>query len=270
MPDKKFLEEFPLYKKLEMQVPANLLDVPRPSINVHCGVCQSIQTFKMQNYYGILPHTLINVPVDSAGKIVEARYLCSSCEKYEHVFLLKFDDEGSFVKKAGQFPPWEISIGKDLAKVLGEHRQEYQRGLICESQGFGIGAFAYYRRIVESIIDNFLQELDKIIDDKEKERYKKALEETRKTKCASDKIALVKDLLPSSLRPEGMNPLGILHDQLSKGIHGERDEECLHFAGVMRNAIEFLVGRILQAGEQSRQFTDGMKKLLDKKRQRTD
>ncbi|MFZ0548883.1 MAG: hypothetical protein WAM60_25760, partial [Candidatus Promineifilaceae bacterium] len=56
------------------------------------------------------------------------------------------------------------------------------------------------------------------------EQYQFALAETKKTTITQDKINLVKDLLPAILRPDGMNPLSILHSSLSKGLHAESDE----------------------------------------------
>jgi len=170
--------------------------------------------------------------------------------------------------KVGQFPPWDISVDQNLAKILGDHLTSYKHGLICESQGYGIGAHAYYRRIVETIIDQLLTELEQLIGENEREKYKEALEQTKKTKVAQEKIALVKDLLPVSLRPRGMNPLGLLHDQLSSGLHAETDEQCLEIAEAIRNALNFLVKQVMQAQAEAKQFTDSMKKLLDKKSQK--
>ena len=49
------------------------------------------------------------------------------------------------------------------------------KGLVSESQGYGIGAFAYYRRIVEEIIDEMLKQIGDLISGVDKERYAAAL-----------------------------------------------------------------------------------------------
>jgi hypothetical protein len=125
--------------------------------------------------------------------------------------------------------------------------------LTCESQGYGIAAFSYYRRIIEEIIGEEL------------ERYKTALEEVQKTIVTNEKIALVKDLLPSTLRAEGSNPLALMHSTLSEGLHAESDEECLQSAMECREIIVFLVNQINDSKANTKKFTDSMKNLLDKK-----
>ena len=60
------------------------------------------------------------------------------------------------MKKVGQSPAWDIVMDKELESLLGDHAYFYKSGLICESQRYGIGAFAYYRRIVEEVIDELL------------------------------------------------------------------------------------------------------------------
>ena len=84
-------------------------------------------------------------------------------------------------------------------------------------------------------------------------------------RSTQDKINLVKDLLPSILRPGGNNPLGILHSQLSKGLHSQTDAECLEDANHIKSILIFLVNQIMQSKQSAKAFTDSMKLLLDKK-----
>ncbi|MGA2853350.1 MAG: hypothetical protein ABSE90_04395, partial [Verrucomicrobiota bacterium] len=135
----------------------------------------------------------------------------------------------------------------------------------CESQGYGIGAYAYYRRIVETIIDQLLESVMDLVPDVDKPRYLAALQKTKQTIVAKEKIELVKDLLPEILRPSGQNPLGLLHDFLSGGLHIGSEEECLENAQQIREVLVFLVNQIIRSQSSSKQFTESMKKLLDKK-----
>lgn len=136
---------------------------------------------------------------------------------------------------------------------------------MCESQGYGIAAFSYYRRITEDIIDELLDSISDLIDIENKAQYQTALERTKKTRVTQEKIDLVKDLLPPILRPKGMNPLGVLHSQLSEGLHAETDEACLENAGHVREVLTFLVNQIIQSKESSKKFTESMQAILDKK-----
>ena len=55
------------------------------------------------------------------------------------------------------------------------------------------------------------------------------------------RIAAVKELLPKTLRPDGLNPLGTIYQALSDGLHGRDDEHCLTLAADLRTALDFLI-----------------------------
>ena len=167
--------------------------------------------------------------------------------------------------KIGQFPAWEIEPDETISLMLGEHADYYKKGLVCESQGYGIGAFAYYRRIVEEIIDQLLSEIADLLAGSDRESYLIALEKTKQTRVTQEKIDLVKDLLPPILRPAGMNPLGVLHHALSEGLHAESDERCIELAASIRQIIVFLAHQVAASRAASRTFTESMRKLLEKK-----
>ena len=243
--------------------------IATPAINGNCPTCKQMQTYNMENTYGENEY----VP---SGHIFQLIYKCAGCGRNTKRFFIYFfnkniknkddkDVETLFMKKIGQYPAWGIEVDKELEKVLGNGKEYYKKGLICESQSYGIGAYAYYRRITEDIIDELLNSIYDLIDEREKEKYKKALEDVAKTRVASKKIELVKDLLPQSLRPEDLNPLAILHSSLSVGLHGQSDNACLEKADDIKSVLTFLVNQISKHKESSTQFTDSMRKLLDKK-----
>lgn len=62
-----------------------------------------------------------------------------------------------------------------------------------------------------------------------------------------------------------MNPLGILHSELSEGLHAETDENCLEIAAHVREILTFLVNQVIQSKSSATKFTDSMKAILDKK-----
>jgi hypothetical protein len=87
----------------------------------------------------------------------------------------------------------------------------------------------------------------------------------KNTRVTQEKIELVKDLLPDILRPDGLNPLGVLHSKLSEGLHAESDEECLEVAHSIREIMTFLINQVIKSKESSKAFTESMRKILDKK-----
>lgn len=282
--DFKLFEEYPLYRKLHIKLPKHYGGPPDPhrqsltfpAIHLICPVCKSENTFVVRSVdLGIRQKDQLpgyqQDPYFIGGKSAFVPYACSSCKDYHQFYFLYFDIDLSYVMKIGQYPAWSVAVEKNLAGVLGAYENMYHKGLICESQGYGIGAYAYYRRIVENIIDKLLDLISDLLEENEETAaYKEAHQKAKISTIAKDKITLVKDLLPSSLRPDNMNPLGILHDTLSVGIHTKTDEECLDLAGHIRETLVYLVKRINLAREEkesSRSFTTSMRKLLDKKKE---
>lgn len=269
MPNKEFVEEYPLYRKYKVDnMPSTLDKFPKVQINMSCPICKSNQTFSMRNEY-FENAGYMNAP--SGGKGVRLLYKCTHCEKFERFFFIKIggDKSDTWLMKIGQYPAWEISGEPNVERLLGAHAEYYKKGLICESQGYGIGAFGYYRRIVEETIDELLSEIADLISGEELEKYNDALSKTKETIVTAEKIELVKDLLPPILRPDGMNPLSALHSALSQGLHAESDEDCLDLAQHCREVLVFLVNQVAASKETSKSFTNSMRRLLDKKSERS-
>ena len=279
MPDKEFLESYALYRKFKVDLEEEADNIPMPRINLYCKNCKSMQTFVLtdkKDRFGLtltriarsnaLTEFPVEVPIDnpSSGEILNIIYTCVGCGKSKQSYSIKIGEDRDYVMKVGQYPPWEISVDKNLKKILREHEETYKKGLTCESQGYGIAAYAYYRRIVEEIIDELLESITDLISVEDKEKYIKALEEAKKSHNAQDKIAIVKDFLPPILMPEGNNPLKLLYSQLSGGIHSLSDEECLEKASYIRNILLFLVKEIINRRNSSKEFTDSLKGLLSK------
>jgi len=266
MPDKRFLEEVPLYKQTTVKFFGSVLDsLPRVSINMYCGLCESNQTFTMiNNYWEANEAQNANI----GTRILRLTYRCMHCNRFPRHFYVLVDGKERTLEKVGQYPPWDISGNKDIENRLGDHARYYRRGLICESQGYGIGAFSYYRRIVEEIIDALLDEISNLLTGEDFEKYQDALRKTKETTITQEKIALVKDLLPDRLRPGGMNPLGVLHSVLSDGLHAKSDDDCLEDAAACRTVLIFLAAQIAANKNSAKEFTESMQKLLEKKAQR--
>lgn len=288
---KLFLETYPLLRKLPTTFTklryvqggiygTYITNLPKPALNLQCKTCNSMQTFNMENdfdHFTLNPNKL-NRSLESyspLGKIFEMRYLCASCENYRYIFFIEFgidrspaEDSNTFsgwLRKIGQSPPWEIDIDTNLEKALGKNAELYKKGLVCESQSYGIGSYSYFRRITENIIDELLDSITGLLDEKDKEEYKKALEKVKNTRVTEQKIELVQDLLPVSLQPNNINPLKSLHSALSDGIHNKTDDECLELADTIKTILIYLLEESRNRNDKAKFFTDKMKKLLDKK-----
>jgi hypothetical protein len=257
MPNVKFIEEYGLYHKFKIDLPSFISTLPKPpSIHMLCHECDSEQTFNANDYRYV------------GASVYSLVYICTGCHRFQRIFLIDMNQTGSFVMKVGQFPQWLPKINKNLAKLLHDHLDNYTKGLSCEQEGYGIGAFAYYRRITEEIIDELLDSLADLFNDEEKKKYNEALREAKKEHIAEKKIEIVKDLLPASLRPNNINPLSILYSNLSMGLHNKPEEECLEMAITVREALIFLVDQVIRHKEDSKQFASAIKKLDERNAKR--
>lgn len=271
MPDEKFLEDYPLYKKFGYLIPPQLNDIPKVNINMYCEVCKDIRTFNLTHsikniFYDLIPSLWHRNYWDSIdAKFIILSYLCASCKGFFRFFFIEIDPQLNYFMKIGQFPAWEISIPKDIQKILKDYSIFYRKGLINENNGNGIGAYAYYRRIIEGIIVKLLNLIPDLMSGDERETYEKALENIKLKKNVSDKIKIVMDLIPPILKPNNeFNPLKILYDILSKGLHEKSEEECLEDAESIRTCMIFLIETILKQQKEKQEFTEKMRKLLKK------
>ena len=262
MPNTEFLETYPLYRDFNLKLPATADRLPYVPIKLQCDECKSDQTYNMQNTY----QQGANISnADIAGQVFWLRYQCMSCNKSIRDFFIKIDEQLTYMVKIGQNPAWDVVGDKNIKSMLGNHADYYRRGLIFESQSYGVAAFAYYRRTVEKIIDQLLSQIVELIEPRDRPMYLAALEKTKRTNVAMEKIDFMKDLLPPILRPNQLNPLGLLHASLNEGLHAQNEEECQISAMEIRKILAFLTDQITASANAARAFDESMKTLLDKK-----
>jgi hypothetical protein len=132
----------------------------------------------------------------------------------------------------------------------------------------GIGAFAYYRRVIENqknrLIDASIkaaQRLNVPVEDLEK------LEAAKKETQFSKAVESIKAALPRELYISGHNPLTLLHGALSEGIHAMTDESCLDAAASIRELLFALADRIGQVLKEKKGLDDAISRLTNRNRQ---
>jgi len=259
---RKFLESDGLYRKLPLG------DDPKPwihawehgDVNLHlyCPRCKGQRTFRVaQDRHELKAQR---------AYVLEARcYECADCH-WCHVWYVVMPGD-DYALKVGQFPRPAVEISPDLEGCLGEEDKEfYRKGRFTELQAYGIGAFAYYRRVVENLMGRLIDEIEAAMTPGEKDKYGEALNEARAAHNADEKLELVKDCLPASLRKPGdPNPLQVLHEDLSVGIYGLSDEECLDRAEDIRTILDHVLGELSRRREKDTRFTASMKKALGRR-----
>ena len=127
----------------------------------------------------------------------------------------------------------------------------------------GVGAFAYYRRVVENQKSQLLDEIIRVAEkvgapDEMLTDLKRAKVETQFTKAVED----VKHGIPASLLVSGHNPLTLLHSALSKGIHARTDEECLALAASIRCVLADMADRLGHALKERAELDEAVNKLM--------
>ena len=290
------LSNQPLYKKVSINKfffdhPTNLENL---TFSFYCSVDNSFQTFKLTlepekilSYFG----TRINKDEfdsyfdsfdDHIGKnkfVQHYSATCQFCNNCKIDFLIKLETEDEkpknnvdltfdeyeqqkqIVRKIGQYPAFEISPDKVLLNFFNEEdKNNYRKSLICRSQNYGIGAFAYLRRIVENEMIRIVEDLAKI-DRPESAKIKGLLSSFKENHVMSNLIEGVYDYLPSSLKSLGDNPLKVLYGQLSGGIHQFSEEECFEKASTIDTLLRFVIKKIMEENSDVKLARDAMKHL---------
>lgn len=199
-------------------------------------------------------------------------YRCSNCKRVEKTFslaamILKEKKPQGACYKFGELPTYGPPVSAKLIKLIGPDRDEFLKGRRCENQGLGVGAFIYYRRVVENQKNRILGEIIKVSEkigaagDKLK-KLKSAIAETQFTKA----LETAKDAMPESLLINGHSPILLLHSALSEGVHALTDEQCLELAGSVRVVLGELSERLSQALKDEAELTKALSTLMNKKK----
>lgn len=167
------------------------------------------------------------------------------------------------VIKFGEVPPFGPPIPQHLLRIFGSDSRIFLQGRSCENQAFGIGAFAYYRRVVENHKNQLFDEIIKVCkligrDDE----FVTQLAEAKELISFSAAVEHIKATLPDALLIDGHNPLTLLHSALSRGLHDNSDQECLAIAHSIRVVLAALTEQIAQLKKDDRELADAVKQLL--------
>ena len=269
MPNAEFLETYPLYKTYKFNFAEKIFPnhLEKVKINIECEVCNSVRTFKMENDYTHVYDNNYNKNLAEIILVSRLQYLCVSCESFYRYFLLKIDKKNGILMKVGQDPSFALRANKEIKKVLSKDLLIfYEKGLLSEYHGHGIAAFSYFRRVLEEIIGDLLELIPDLMSEeiKEEKEFELALEEARKTHRAKEKIAFVKDLLPSILILDGgMNPLQILYEELSAGMHDKTDEECLIQAEILKTTMNHFIKQLMVRKRDNERLKANLNKILE-------
>lgn len=266
----KFLSEAPLYKKQETLIELyGPNDMAGYTFNSFCENEKEIQTFELE----VFPESAqlyaksVSERPFNLGNTIEPpkvnytqhyRAKCKSCNKYYRDIIINVfteipysayrktgDDKPKFyLRKIGQYPPFEIVPDNEVSKYLTKEDNEfYKKALMNLSSSYGIGAFAYLRRIAENEIHRILEDLSKF-ENENSDEVKKLLVQHQQDHKMQPLLEKVFQFLPSSLKVLGDNPIKLIHEQLSIGLHGLSDDQCFDRAKSLDTILTFVIKKI--------------------------
>lgn len=197
-------------------------------------------------------------------------YTCRNCgetrKAYAVLALLAPDGDGGELYKLGEIPQFGPHTPAKVISLAGKERDYYLKGRKAETQGLGIAAFAYYRRVIENQKDRIFDEIIKVSEKIGADRdlisdLEKAKKETQFAKA----VAQVKHGIPQALLISGHNPLTLLHSALSEGLHAQTDEECLQLAQSIRIVLSDFVERVANTLKDTAELNSAVSRLLNSK-----
>jgi hypothetical protein len=200
-------------------------------------------------------------------------YMCSNCQRRMKTYAISIHRPGADpivrMTKYGEFPAFGPNTPAKVLRLLQADKDLFLQGRKSEVAGLGIGAFSYYRRVVDNQKDRIfdaiieasrkLQASEELIADLEAARGEKQFE------AAVDRI---KHGLPSALLIDGHNPLKILYSALSDGLHARTDSECLEDAVTIRLVLTELAQRVSEVLQDNAALSDAVAKLNARKERR--
>jgi hypothetical protein len=246
----------------------------KPEITLYCSsdICNGHRVFRYEG-----PDQKIGANEKSIlGYVI---YVCSNCRRTKKTFSLHasveksaseagvsliFGDVPGTCYKFGEYPPYGPPMSNRLLRMFGKDRSFFLKGRQCENHGLGIGAFVYYRRVVENHKNQILDEIIKVAK-KMAPDFVETLEAAKQEHQFSKALESVKDAIPQALLINGHNPLTLLYSALSEGLHAQTDEECLGLAHDVRLVLAELAERLTQALKDDAELNDAVSRLMQSK-----
>ncbi len=197
------------------------------------------------------------------------RYTCRHCKhgwKVFAVYVKPLAETAVAAAKIGEYPPFGPPVPSRVISLVGGDRELFLRGRRAENHGLGIGAFAYYRRVVENQKNRIIGEIIKVAKKVgAKTEVIDALNAAMKENQFTKAVDSIKVALPESLLIDGHNPLKLLHSALSKGMHEQAESNCLGLAESIRLVLTDLAERIDAALKEQAELKSALSRLLQSK-----
>lgn len=244
-------------------------EINKPELELHCSsdLCNGFRFFRCTEVF-------LNTGVylqENIPNYLYVAYQCSNCQitrkVYSLVVILSTTEQfHGICYKFGEYPQYGPPIPSKLITLIRPDRDIFLKGRNCENQGLGIGAFTYYRRVVENQKGRILKEIVKVsekigVSQDKIDILHEAIKETRFSKA----LEMAKDVMPESLLIDGQSPILLLYRALSRGVHELSDEECLELASTVRLVLGELSERLSAILKDKAELTKAISTLMHHK-----
>lgn len=171
------------------------------------------------------------------------------------------EDTSIYIEKIGSYPEVKVYLEPYIRKYLDRNNQDLlYKGRLAIKNNLGIGAFAYFRRITENNLVNIIEEISKIPNTSSSEILK-LLSKHKASPNISTIYDNIYEYLPESLKILGKNPLKLLYNITSQGLHSMSEKECLDKAGKIDTLLNFTFKKISEEKSEIKDIKDLIKDL---------
>jgi hypothetical protein len=220
----------------------------KPRLKLHCPeqFCNGVRFFDA--------YQTKKITLTERWTRVFLHYSCSNCRSRSKIFAIMarwntVADVGE-AAKLGEWPPYGPQVSLGIISILGKNKDMFLLGRRAEIQGLGIGALAYYRRVVESQKDHIINEIIKLMQrTNSSESQIEILKSAKKEKQFKKAVELISDTMPRALLINDYNPLALLDQAMTKGTYVEKDSDALKLATAIRKILTELAERVVKALE---------------------
>ena len=233
----------------------------KPRLKLHCpnSICSGVRFF---DSYQTKKVTLIE-----KWSRIFLHYSCANCRAHSKIFALMVRwntdiDEGEAIK-VGEWPPFGPKVSAQVISILGENKDLFLMGRRAEIHGLGIGALAYYRKVVERQKNHIIDEIIRVVRRTgSHETQIEKLKSAKMEKGFKDAVELISDALPQALLISGYNPLALLDQAITKGVYVQHDSDALKLATALRRILSELAERVVRMLEDQTDLDEAVNFIL--------
>ena len=246
----EWLSSGPLYRTIRATIEnqTDRFTVPA-TLQLHCDnpKCGKTQLWETPGDRTKRPSLMGSEPI-----FLNITYHCWNCRYSQINYILRYARNGNAVEltKVGQWPPLSRELDPVVVDGWSQHdKNMYRDAATFRNSNKGIGALPYLRRIIERRIGDVLALIADSHGRQPIPGFDVArLEAVRTSHRFSEKLDVARDFLPPGIVVYGLpNPIELLYDLISDGIHERTEEECVAVFDRCKNAFEFVVKKLTEA-----------------------